>query len=58
MHLITRHAKLHKQLIFVPLPNDVNFIPNKSINIICPLGNKKARIMMSDYPLQNKHANE
>jgi hypothetical protein len=61
MHLITRHAKLHTQIVSLLFPNDVDFIPNNyvykkkhlCIGTICLSKSEKMRIMKNDSSLPN-----
>jgi hypothetical protein len=61
MHLITRHAKLHTQIVSFLFTNDVDFISNNyvyktkhlCIGTICLSKSEKMRIMKNDYSLPN-----
>jgi hypothetical protein len=63
MHLITRHAKLHTQIVSFLFPNDVDFIPNNYVykkktlvhRYICLSKSEKMRIMKNDSSLITKH---
>jgi hypothetical protein len=64
MHLITRHAKLHTQIVSFLFPNDVDFIPNNyvykkkhlCIGTICLSKSEKMRLwrMTPHYQTQRK----